>query len=31
MMELHREIAANWKGPSLTAEDVDDMINYGQR
>lgn len=31
MMEIHREIAANWKGPSLTAEDVDDMINYGQR
>ena len=31
MMEIHREIAANWKGPALTAEDVDDMINYGQR
>ena len=31
MMELHRKIAAEWKGPPLTAEDVDDMINYGQR
>ena len=31
MMEIHAKIAAEWKGPSLTAEDVDDMINYGQR
>ncbi len=31
MMELQREIAAEWKGPPLSAEDVDDMINYGQR
>ena len=31
MMEIHAKIAAEWKGPPLTAEDVDDMINYGQR
>jgi len=31
MMELHAEIAAEWEGPGLTAEDVDDAINYGQR
>lgn len=31
MIELQREIAAEWKGPPLTAEDVDDAINYGQR
>lgn len=31
MMEVHRRIAEKWQGPGLTAEEVDDMINYGQR
>jgi len=31
MMELHAKIAAEWQGPHLTAEDVDDAINFGQR
>ncbi len=31
MMDMHRRIAEKWQGPGLTAEEVDDMINYGQR
>lgn len=31
MMEIHRRIAEKWQGPGLTAEEVDDMINFGQR
>ena len=31
MMKIHEEIAAHWVGPGLTAEDVDDAINFGQR
>lgn len=31
MTEVHRRIAEKWQGPGLTAEEVDDMINYGQR
>lgn len=31
MMRIHQKIAEKWVGPGLTAEEVDDMINDGQR